>query len=120
MKKGIFTSVALAFCLVFFFAIAAGVDGQWSGVFNSPDGSSYPLTYNFKLDGEKLSGTLDVAGLTVPVDSGKVVGNDVWFSVTVQGTSYAHKGKLYAAADSIGLDVTFNGNKTHTTLKKGK
>jgi hypothetical protein len=96
------------------------LNGQWSGVFNAPDGSQYPLNYTFKVEGASLTGTLDVAGTSVPIDSGKVTGDNVSFSITVQGTLYKHTGKYFAGADTLGLDVAFEGTKAHTLLKRAK
>ena len=96
------------------------MSGQWASVFNAPDGNAYPLTYTFKIDGDKLTGTLEVAGSSIPIDSGKVSGQNLSFSVNAQGTTYSHKGIYYPAADSIGMDVTFDGNKQHSTLKRPK
>ena len=121
MKRKILTTLVLACCIaVCIAAVIADLNGQWSAVFNAPDGNQYPLTYTFKVDGDKLTGTLETSGMSVPIDSGKVDGENVSFSVTIQGMAYAHKGKYYSAADSIGMDVTFEGGKGHTTLTRAK
>ncbi|MDP9046770.1 MAG: glycoside hydrolase, partial [Bacteroidota bacterium] len=106
---------AVAIC---FAAVIADMNGKWSGVLNAPDGNQYPLAYTFKIDGNKLTGTLETTGISVPIDSGSVSGNNIKFSVTVDGRAYAHWGKYYAGADSVGMDVDFAGTKTHTTLKR--
>lgn len=110
----------LAGCFLVCLAMIADLNGKWSGVFNAPDGNQYPLTYSFKLDSGKLSGTLDAAGMTTPIDSGVVKNDSVSFSVTVQGVTYDHKGKYYTAGDSIGLDVSFEGGKSHLQLKRAQ
>ena len=121
MKRKIVATTLLLCCIaVCVAAVIADLNGQWSAVFNAPDGNQYPLTYTFKVDGAKLTGTLETSGMSVPIDSGKVAGDSVNFSVTVQGMTYAHKGKYYSAADSIGMDVTFEGGKGHTTLTRPK
>jgi hypothetical protein len=119
MKRKIFTTVLLVcFVAVCLAAVFADMNGKWAGVLNAPDGNQYPLNYTFKTDGGKLSGTLDVNGMSVPLDSGMVKGNNVKFSVTVDGRAYAHNGKYYAAGDSVGMDIDFAGTKTHATLKR--
>ena len=120
MKRKFIITTLLLLCFAVCLAAIADLNGQWSGVFNAPDGSQYPLNYTFKVDGASLTGTLDVAGNSVPIDSGKVSGNNLSFNITVQGTTYMHKGIFYPAADSIGVDVTFEGNKSHTVLKRTK
>jgi len=120
MKRKFFITALLLFCFAICYAVVTDMSGQWASVFNAPDGSQYPLTYTFKIDADKLTGTLETAGMSIPIDSGKVNGENVSFSVSVQGTAYVHKGKYYSAADSIGMDVTFEGNKGHITLTRPK
>lgn len=120
MKRKLLITTLLLGCFIAAMAMIADVSGKWSGVFNAPDGNQYPLTYSFKLDGDKLTGTLDAAGMTTAIDSGMVKQDNVSFSVSVQGVTYSHKGKYYAAGDSVGLDVTFEGNKSHVQLKRAQ
>jgi len=119
MKRKILTTIVLlSFFAVCVAAVIADLNGKWGGVLNAPDGNQYPLAYTFKIDGNKLSGTLEVNGMAVPLDSGMVDGDKVKFSVTVGGNAYPHAGKYYAAGDSVGMDVNFMGTKAHTTLKR--
>jgi hypothetical protein len=121
MKRKILTTIVLlSFFAVCVAAVFADLNGKWTGVLNAPDGNQYPLAYTFKVDGGKLSGTLEVNGTAVPLDSGMVKGNDFKFSVTVENNAYPHTGRYYAAGDSVGMDVNFMGTKTHTTLKRAQ
>jgi hypothetical protein len=121
MKRKILTT-ALILCgvAVGMAAVIADMNGKFSSTLNAPDGNQYQLTYDFKVNGDKLTGTLDSPGGEVQIDSGKVSGDNLTFSVTVQGMAYPHKGKYYAAGDSISMDVDFGGAKTHETLKRAK
>src|ERR1700733_7151882 len=78
-RKIVITGLLFCFVAVCAAAIIADVRGQWSATFNAPDGNAYPLTYTFKLDGPKLTGTLETSGMSVPIDSGKVDGENVSF-----------------------------------------
>ena len=120
MRRKFLITMLLLGCVFAAVAMIADISGKWSGTFNAPDGNQYPLTYSLKLDGSSLTGTLDAGGMTVPIDSGKVAGDAVSFSVSVQGVTYSHKGKYFAAGDSVGLDVTFEGNKSHLQLKRAQ
>jgi hypothetical protein len=120
MKRIIITTLLLLCCFAICYAVIADVSGKWSAVFNAPDGNQYPLTYTVKLDGNKLSGTLETSGMSVPLDNGMINGDSLKFTVTVQGTDYVHKGKYFAAGDSVGMDVTFEGNKGHTVWKRAQ
>jgi hypothetical protein len=118
MKRKIITTGLLLCFVTICVAAIADLNGKWSTVLNAADGNQYPLTYTFKLDGDKLTGTLDTPQGAVAIDSGKVAGENISFSVTVDGNAYAHKGKYYTGADSIGIDVDFMGTKAHETLKR--
>ncbi|WP_428329960.1 hypothetical protein [Mucilaginibacter sp.] len=118
MKKRFFTTTALLCCFVVCFAVIADITGKWSGSITTPDGQDLPVSYTFKVDGEKLTGEATSPGGTVTVDDGKIKDDTFSFKVTVQGNDYPHTGKVYA--DSIAMDVDFGGQKTHTVLKRAK
>jgi len=100
MKRKFFNPIVLLCCFFVVMAVIADLNGKWTGVIKTPDGNDLQVTYNFKVDGTKLTGTAESPAGTITVD-----GND-----------YPHSGKLYA--DSCGLDIDFGGNKVHTTLKR--
>ena len=122
MKRNLFTTglILCCFAAVCIAAAIADLNGKFSGTITAPDGNQHPLTYTFKVDGDKLTGTLDTEEGTVPIDSGKVSSDNIAFSVTVDGMTYAHKGKYYAQGDSVALDVNFGSTKVHTTLQRAK
>ena len=117
MKK-ILTTTALVCCFMVCLAVVADLTGKWSGVIKAPDGSEIPVTYNFKVDGNKLTGTADSPQGSVPIDDGKIDGDKFSFKVTVSGTDYPHTGKMYA--DSCGMDLDFGGQKAHFVITRAK
>jgi hypothetical protein len=117
MKRKLFNPIALACCFIVFAAfVIADLNGKWVGVIKTPDGNDLAVTYNFKVDGDKLTGTGESPAGTVTIDDGKITGDTFTFKVTVDGNDYPHSGKMYA--DSCGLDIDFGGQKVHTTLKR--
>lgn len=120
MKKKLLITTLLMGGFFATMAFIADLNGKWSGTFNAPDGNQYPLLYTMKVDGNTLTGTLNAAGMDTPIDSGVVKGDDVSFSINAGGITYSHKGKYYAAGDSIGLEVTFEGQKQHLSLKRAQ
>jgi hypothetical protein len=118
MKRKILTSTVLLCCFIALIAVIADLNGKWTGVIKTPDGNDLPVTYNFKIDGTKLTGTAESPAGQVTVDDGTITGDDFKFKVTVDGNDYPHTGKFYSAADSCGLDIDFGGQKVHTTLKR--
>jgi|SRR5471030_2390670 hypothetical protein len=117
MKK-IFTTTALLCCVAVCLAIVTDLNGKWTGSIKTPDGNEFPLTYTLKVDGANLTGTASSPQGDVAITNGKVTGTDFSFSLDVNGTDVKHTGKYYAAADTAGLDIDFNGMKFHTTLKR--
>lgn len=116
-RKALVTAALLCFITVCMAAIT-GLPGKWLGTVQTPDGD-VDLTYNFKLDGDKLSGTAESQGHEVTIDSGKVSGDNFTFSVTnSEGTVIPHEGKYFATGDSCSLNLDYQGTKFHTTLKR--
>ncbi|MDQ6901606.1 MAG: glycoside hydrolase [Bacteroidota bacterium] len=117
MKSKLFTMSALFACIIVLIAAAiADLNGRWKGTIKVPDGSEIQAVYNFKVDGDKLTGTAESPSGVVAIDSGKVAGNSFSFQVTVDGNDYNHKGIMYD--DSCGVDIDFGGQLVHTTIMR--
>jgi len=69
---------AIAFAGLLF---AADVTGTWTGTMTFGD-NQVPLTYAFKQDGAKLTGTVTGPNGDLPLADGKVDGEKISFSVT--------------------------------------
>lgn len=79
-------------------AQAADVTGKWMAQVPGRDGQTRETTFNFKVDGEKLTGTVSGRQADIPLQDGKVQGADISF-VTVmsfQGSDVkiTYKGKV--------------------------
>ncbi len=118
MKKRIFAPVALVCCFILCVAIVADLTGKWTGTLKTPDGNEIPINYTFKVDGDKLAGSGTSPQGDLPITDGKISGADFTFVVSYNGTDIKNTGKFYAEADSVGLDIDFEGTKMHTTLKR--
>ncbi|MGN6639559.1 MAG: hypothetical protein ACTHJ8_11660 [Mucilaginibacter sp.] len=117
-RKALITAALLCFITVCLAAVAGGLPGKWLGTVQTPDGD-VDLTYNFKLDGNKLSGTAESQGHEVTIDSGKVSGDNFTFRVTnSEGVVIPHEGKYFTTGDSCSLNIDYQGTKFHTTLKR--
>ena len=78
-----FHTLVLGFLLLAVSAFAADVDGKWTGTISTPNGD-FPQTFTFKADGSALSGSLEfMPGMAIPIADGKVDGNNISFSVTL-------------------------------------
>ena len=64
-------------------ALAADVDGKWAGTLATP-GGDFPVTFEFKSDGAKLSGTTTGPdGAVLNIKDGKIDGDKIAFGVSV-------------------------------------
>jgi hypothetical protein len=101
-------------------AFAAGVDGNWSGTLDSPNGP-VQIDYVFKSDGAKLTGTTTGPdGTKLAIKDGKIDGNNISFAVDVDfgGSPTTIKYTGVVAADSIALILDFQGMPVNITVKK--
>jgi hypothetical protein len=97
------------------------ISGKWMGSVKLPNGSDLDVTYVFKVDGGKLSGTSEANGGPADIANCKINGPDFSFTVQGDGTSVIpHTGKYYADGDSISMKIDFNGTVLHTTLRRLK
>jgi hypothetical protein len=97
----------MALCVT---ALAADVDGKWTGQVQGPQGAM-DITFVFKAEGEKLTGTLTNQFGEVAIQDGTIKSEALAFKVTREfnGNKFTLKytGKL--AGDEIKLTRTFEG-----------
>jgi hypothetical protein len=115
MKKAFLLSILLCFVLVGLAATTA-LNGQWTGTLKMDDGNEYLLQYNFKVDGDKLTGTVRGPHGDLPINDGQIHGTVFSFDVSFDKMLLIHTGKIYP--DSIGLDIECDETKAHTVLKR--
>jgi len=101
MNYKIFVAITL-FLAVSIGAIAADVAGMWTAQVPGRNGTR-DTKFTLKVDGDKLTGTMSVEGQDTPLTDGKVAGNTVSFSASVDRggntIKYNFTGKL--AGDEI-------------------
>ena len=114
MKRKILTTTLLVCFVMVCLAAIADLTGRWNGKITMADGSEIMLTYVFKADGEKLSGSIISPQGELPIYDGKINGNDFSFKVDVGDSPILSTGKFYG--DSVAVDATLEGRKLHTTL----
>src|ERR1700761_8838972 len=116
MKRKIFTTAALLLCFGAAFAYFAGIDGKWSAMLKGPDDNEFPITYTFKTDGDKLTGTVTSQIGSFGISDGVVKGDSIWFTANINTMHIKNTGRYYADGDSISLHV--GARSTHTILKR--
>jgi hypothetical protein len=114
MKRKSLLSGLLVLCVVVCTAAILDLSGKWKGTLHLP-GRDMPLAYNFKVDGEKLTGTVEGPDGTVDIDKGTIKDNQLEFDVTIpSGDIIHHTGKYYV--DSTTVDLLINDQKFHVKL----
>ena len=93
----------------------AKIAGAWVANFKDDTGADLPLNFDFKVDGDKLTGTVKSGQGDGELKNGKVEGDDVSFDVDFNGNTIKHKGTL--VGDEIKLKVDGFGNSWDLNLK---
>ena len=76
-------------------AMAADVTGNWTAEMKSPDGNSMQITFTFKQDGAKLTGTVQgPMGDPMELSNGKIDGDKFSFDVSFNGMTIHHDSRL--------------------------
>jgi hypothetical protein len=80
-------------------AIAGDVSGKWTAQVPGRDGQTREQTFQFKQEGDKLTGTATLfQGNELPITDGKVSGDDISFAIKAEfnGNSFQmnYKGKV--------------------------
>lgn len=106
MKKllGIF---ALFLITAAFTNVNSGIDGTWIGKMDSPNGP-VEITYNFNVEEDTLTGTVEGGMGEIEILNGKVDGNEFSFDTQFNGTTISHECELQDD-DTIAMEFTFEG-----------
>lgn len=98
---------------------AADITGKWTGKIETPNGSR-DVNMTFKVDGDKLTGSVAGRQGESPIENGKVSGDDISFSVTREfnGNKMTsnYTGKI--SGDTIKLKYKMRDNDVELTLKR--
>ena len=70
-----------------------------------PDGNEMALNFDFKVDGEKLSGSVETPNGPMDFTDGKIKGDEFSFKVEFDGNSIDHQCKI--TGDTISMKVMF-------------
>jgi hypothetical protein len=83
----------LYFCLMILLAASIGyaqkIDGKWKGQMQSPNGSM-DLVFNFKTDGDTLTGSVEGPMGDTPISNGKNEGKTFSFDVSFGDMTISH------------------------------
>ena len=119
-----FVVMAVLLAVVAGAALAADITGNWTGSMSMGD-NQISLTYVFKQDGEKLTGTVTGPGGDLPLKDGTVKGDKLTFNIQFDGPNgtmkIASEGTI--KGEEITLTSTMEGGPgamPAMTLKRAK
>jgi hypothetical protein len=103
-------------------APAADVTGTWTAEAAAPDGSTFQLTFTFKQDGAKLTGTVQgPMGEPMEITNGRIDGDKFSFDVSFNGMTISHQ--CTVAGDEIKMTTKSDSSDfpgMELTLKRVK
>ena len=112
MKTAVLSITALLL-LCAFTAVAADLNGKWTAQVPGRQGNTQEMTFTFKVEGAKLTGTVGSQRGDQEIVEGKVSGNDISFmTVTTFGENtmkQIYKGT--AAGSEIKFSRTMEGGR---------
>lgn len=96
-------------------SLAADLNGRWEGTLNTPNGD-FSLTFNFKVQGSTLTGTVETSEGNFDITDGKVDGDKFSFKTHAGDSDINHEGTL--AGDTIQLKVNGPWGDSDIALKR--
>jgi len=96
-------------------SLAADLNGRWEGSMSTPNGD-FSLVFNFKVQANTLTGTVETPNGNADITDGKVDGDKFSFKTHAGDAEINHEGTL--AGDSIQLKVNGPWGDSEMTLKR--
>ena len=92
---------------------AADVNGKWTAQVPGRQGNTQETTFTFKVEGDKLTGTISGRQGDTPIADGKISGDEISFTVTRerQGATIKQLFKGKVAGDEIKFTRTTEGGQ---------
>lgn len=96
-------------------AFAADITGRWLGRVSTPNGD-FELVYNFQVQGETLTGALSTPNGDLPLQDGKVSGDNLSFTMSFGENPVAYTGVV--KGDTIVLTSNWGGEDRELILTR--
>ena len=96
-------------------SLAADLNGRWEGSMSTPNGD-FSLVFNFKVQGNTLTGTVETPNGNADITDGKVDGNKFSFKTHAGDAEINHEGTL--SGDTIQLKVNGPWGDSEMDLKR--
>lgn len=116
MIKKLSTTAALVMVIITA-CFAADITGKWTGKIMD----QYDIAYNFKVDGEKLTGsTTGPEGNVINIQDGVIKGDDLSFGIHIMDTDMKITGKVKDDVITLVFPGMNGGEPMNVILKRAK
>jgi hypothetical protein len=109
MLRGVLMSVSMMLAVAAI-ALAADINGKWKGELEGPDGQKITNTFTFKVDGEKVTGSVHSSrsGTEAPIEDGTLKGDALAFTITrtIEGNQVRLRYTGKVKGDEIALTIS--------------
>ena len=85
-------------------SFGAGITGTWVATMTGPDDSRMEITFVFKVEGNKLTGTVKTPGGEMEIKNTKIEGKNFSFEVSMGDSAIRHNCYL-KDDDTIGMKI---------------
>ena len=116
MKKILVSACMVLFCTALI--SAPKVEGKWKATIET-NGGTYSYTVEYKVDGDKLTGTLYSTMGNFELTGGKISGNEFEYTYHASGYTIKHNGKL-VEEDKIEIKSSGDLGEREYTLTRVK
>jgi hypothetical protein len=96
---------------------AQGIDGKWKGQMQSPNGPM-DLTFNFKVSGDSLSGTVEGPMGELPISKGTITDSTFYFEVNAGQMTIQHECTFMTDSISMKVPGMMGGETMELMLKR--
>jgi hypothetical protein len=100
-------------------AFAADVTGTWTSQVKTNDGNGLLLTFVFRQEGAKLTGTAATPRETANISDGKVDGEKIFFSAAFTNATFTYEGTIIGDEIRVTAKVP-DFPSSDLTLKRSK
>ena len=114
---------ALVIVLVEHVALAADISGRWTAQTPARGGGTDTTTFEFRVDGKTLAGTVRMAGRDYTIKGGTIDGETVRFHVTVnigREVKFVHTGTVAGEEIRFVREIEGLGVKSTFVAKRSK
>jgi len=102
--------------------LAADISGKWSGDMPGRGGESMPTTFTFKVDGDKLNGSMTGPQGDVPLQEGKITGEQISFVTKLDfggnSVKIIYKGTVSGEQIKMSREREGSGQAREFTIKR--